>query len=266
MVIKLYLLWSPYHFSGQTLGITIVYAAKAGFVIDGWLRRSLTAFIFLTFLVQNALGGSRSSRQPVLRRRLPDAGRARLAAADVDEVDVGRARSHDRHADLADCRTDGPRVPWIVLLPAFRAVRLVHRYPRGHSPTWCPFFHSLQYLLIAWNVQLKDGLAERKRDPSLAIRVVRVDAVDGDQHCRRLRPLLGASPSRQPLRQVDGVQHRRDARRDPDPSLLRRRSHLEIAQPCSEITTVVVAPSGERPTMKHAMLSAARPTGCLVGV
>jgi hypothetical protein len=30
-----------------------------------------------------------------------------------------------------------------------------------------PFFHSLQYLLIAWNVQLKEGLAERKQDPSV---------------------------------------------------------------------------------------------------
>jgi hypothetical protein len=30
-----------------------------------------------------------------------------------------------------------------------------------------PFFHSLQYLLIAWNVQLKEGLAERQRSPSV---------------------------------------------------------------------------------------------------
>ncbi|MEO7371235.1 MAG: hypothetical protein ABIZ69_10240, partial [Ilumatobacteraceae bacterium] len=54
MFVKLYLLWSPYHFSGQTLGITLVYARRTGFVIDGWLRRCLTSFIFLTFLVENA--------------------------------------------------------------------------------------------------------------------------------------------------------------------------------------------------------------------
>ncbi len=96
LFIKLYLLWSPYHFSGQTLGITMVYARRTGFVIDGWLRRCLTAFIFLTFAGAERVGRGRPSRQPVLRRRIPDAWCSAVAAADADEADVGSPGRHDR--------------------------------------------------------------------------------------------------------------------------------------------------------------------------
>ena len=42
--VMLYLLWSPYHYSGQTVGLTLVYARCAGFAsasASGWRCRAL---------------------------------------------------------------------------------------------------------------------------------------------------------------------------------------------------------------------------------
>ena len=54
LFIKLYLIWSPYHFSAQTLGLTLVYARRSGFAINQVERKVLAAFIFLTFATASA--------------------------------------------------------------------------------------------------------------------------------------------------------------------------------------------------------------------
>src|SRR5437868_12305354 len=48
--VMLYLLWSPYHYSGQTVGLTMVYARRAGFRIGRRERLSLASFVFSAFL------------------------------------------------------------------------------------------------------------------------------------------------------------------------------------------------------------------------
>jgi hypothetical protein len=50
-LIKLLLIWSPYHFSGQTVGLTLVYARRAGIAIGKWERLALSAFVFGTFVL-----------------------------------------------------------------------------------------------------------------------------------------------------------------------------------------------------------------------
>jgi hypothetical protein len=166
LFVKLYLLWSPYHFSGQTLGITMVYARRTGFVIDGWLRRSLTAFIFLTFVMHNAWAevgrhvnqfygiGYPTLGVPVwLPQMLTTLMWLALAATIVQ---LGWK-----------IVTGGPRIPLIVLLPAFTQYIWFVATPAGQFVYMVPFFHALQYLLIAWSVQLKEGLAERRCRPSV---------------------------------------------------------------------------------------------------
>ena len=165
LFVKLYLLWSPYHFSGQTLGITMVYARRAGFVIDGWLRRSLTAFIFLTFAVQNAWAEVGRHVNPFYGVEYPTLG-----------VPVWLPQTLTKLMWLALAATiaqlvwkvvsGGARVPLIVVLPAFTQYVWFVATPAGQFSYMVPFFHSLQYLLIAWNVQLKEGLAERHQSPS----------------------------------------------------------------------------------------------------
>jgi hypothetical protein len=166
LFIKLYLLWSPYHFSGQTLGITMVYARRAGFVIDGWLRRSLTAFIFLTFAVQNAWAEVGRHVNPFYGVEYPTLGVPVWLPQTLTKfmwislaVTIGLL--------MWKIANGGPRVPLIVLLPAFTQYVWFVATPAGQFSYMVPFFHSLQYLLIAWNVQLKEGLSERRRDPSV---------------------------------------------------------------------------------------------------
>ena len=48
--VMLFLLWSPYHYSGQTIGLTMVYARRAGFPIGRRERVALSAFVFSAFV------------------------------------------------------------------------------------------------------------------------------------------------------------------------------------------------------------------------
>ena len=52
--VKLFLLWSPYHFSGQTYGITLLYAGRAGLRLARFEKKALATFIFSTFIYQTA--------------------------------------------------------------------------------------------------------------------------------------------------------------------------------------------------------------------
>ena len=166
MFIKLYLLWSPYHFSGQTLGITMVYARRSGFIIDGWLRRSLTAFIFLTFLVQNAWAEVGRHVNPFYGVQYPTLGVPAWLPQTLTKL-MWIALAATIALLIWKVVNGGQRVPLIVLLPAFTQYVWFVATPAGQFAYMVPFFHSLQYLLIAWNVQLKEGLGERKREPSV---------------------------------------------------------------------------------------------------
>jgi hypothetical protein len=166
MFIKLYLLWSPYHFSGQTLGITMVYARRAGFVIDGWLRRSLTAFIFLTFAVQNAWAEVGRHVNAFYGVNYPTLGVPAWLPETLTKL-MWTALAATIALLMWKIANGGPRVPLIILLPAFTQYVWFVATPAGQFAYTVPFFHSLQYLLIAWNVQLKQGLSDRCREPSV---------------------------------------------------------------------------------------------------
>ena len=51
LFVKLFFWWSSYHFCGQSFGITMIYARRAGFSIGRWERLGLTTFIYGSFLV-----------------------------------------------------------------------------------------------------------------------------------------------------------------------------------------------------------------------
>ncbi len=52
--VTLFFIWSPYHYSGQTIGVTMLYARRSGFEIGRWQRLALSAFVFSTFLANFA--------------------------------------------------------------------------------------------------------------------------------------------------------------------------------------------------------------------
>jgi hypothetical protein len=176
MFVKLYLLWSPFHFSGQTVGITMVYARRSGYRIDRWGRTALSWFVFTTFAVQSAWAELAIRTHDV--RSLTGARRSyfgvHFGALGVPTW-VPTVLTAVLWASLAvfgvyvliQLRTDRRFIPLIVMLPAAAQFIWFYAPNVGEYAALVPFFHSLQYLLIAWSVQLAVGLGERRRSPSV---------------------------------------------------------------------------------------------------
>jgi hypothetical protein len=171
LFVALYLLWSPYHFSAQTLGITLVYSRRTGFSVNELERKALAGFVFLTFIVQSArsqLAGVKV--QPFYGiTSYPTLG---LHSWVPDLLEVAMWVCGGVFVALMAWRAVRGRglVPPIVLLPAIAQSAWFIGLVPGANPLnfffLVPFFHSLQYLLIAWGVQMKETLDERRAKPS----------------------------------------------------------------------------------------------------
>jgi hypothetical protein len=157
-LVKLFLIWSPYHFSGQTLGISLIYARRAGFAIGKWQRLALSGFIFGTFAVQtaNAEAGVTASNfyavsttplgLPLIVPQLLTA--IMVVCGLAFAVSLGRWSLRMRRLP-----------PPILVLPAVTQFTWFVLGSRVASfNEFVPFFHSLQYLLIAWAMQLKEKM------------------------------------------------------------------------------------------------------------
>lgn len=164
--VKLYLIWSPYHFSGQSLGISLLYARRAGVRFSRLERTALAGFIFGTFVLplvafetgrgENAYYGVPypTLGLPVWTRYVAQAWLAGCAVALV--VLFLRWKRQGRSLP-----------PWIVFLPA--VTQFVWFVPGARLAAYnefVPAFHSLQYLFIAWSLQLKERLDLEKLSPS----------------------------------------------------------------------------------------------------
>jgi hypothetical protein len=165
-LVKIYLLWSPFHFSGQTLGITLIYARRAGVTVGRLDRAALSAFIWATYL--SLVTGQEVGTAPqfMLGVGFPQLGlppwmaTAATWGANIFGIIllVVFARS---------CMTARRLLPLVILLPA--ATQYVWFVAGGNLwgyQALVPFFHSLQYLLIAWAMQLKERLDESGAAPS----------------------------------------------------------------------------------------------------
>jgi hypothetical protein len=176
MFVKLYLLWSPYHFSGQTVGITMIYARRSGYRIERWGRTALSWFVFTTFAVQSAWAELAIRSHDV--RSLTGARQSYFGVhfgvlgvptwlPTVLTVVLWASLAVFGLYVLLQLRSDRRFIPFIVLLPAASQFIWFYAPNVGEYAALVPFFHSLQYLLIAWSVQLTVGLGERRRTPSV---------------------------------------------------------------------------------------------------
>jgi len=48
--VKVFLIWSPYHYSGQTYGLCLMYGMRTGFSIEARLKRLIWLFIYSSYL------------------------------------------------------------------------------------------------------------------------------------------------------------------------------------------------------------------------
>ncbi len=163
---KFFLLWSPYHYSGQSLGISLIYARRSGFILGRLERLALTLFIFCTFLFSTARFEAGTMTGNYFSISFPPFGIPAIVPKLLGELMyvsgavfivllLWWAVRHRRF------------FPLIILLPAVsQFVWFVAAWRvKGFSDT-VPFFHSLQYLLIAWAMQLKERMDENGIAPS----------------------------------------------------------------------------------------------------
>jgi len=150
---KMFLIWSPSHYSGQTLGVSMLYARRAGFRVETWCRAALSAFIYLTFISESAatelspMGtlyfGVRlptfnlpEGLPPFLRGAMYLAGGVGLLGLILGSLRQSRV----------------PPLP-LLLVPLSQYVWFVGGSGVTGFRELVPAFHSLQYLVIAWAMQ-----------------------------------------------------------------------------------------------------------------
>ena len=230
-LVKMFVIWSPYHFSGQTLGISLIYARRAGIRVGRGERLALSGFIFATFLVQTAITEAGQGPGQLLLGLLSDLRAAGLGARRPARLDVGlRGR-----ADLLLCPVEpAGRASWrppILLLPAatqFVWFGLGWKVPAFNE--FVPFFHALQYMLIAWVMQIGESLGAKA--PADRRRFVLGESlrwglfnIAGGIVLFWVLPRAGRAGGLHPA-----LRHRGGDLGGPDPPLLRRWRHLEAAK------------------------------------
>jgi hypothetical protein len=166
--VKAYLIWSPYHFSGQNLGISMIYARRSGLRMEKWERFILSSFIFSTFLfptIRSEVGSQNSDWYGISHHALGlPPWMAGVAETWMWGLGITLLVVYYRW-----CRKRGALVPPIVLLPA--ASQLVWFVVGSRTPSFTefvPFFHGLQYMMIAWTMQLVERIDQAGVPPSPA--------------------------------------------------------------------------------------------------
>ncbi len=151
--VKLFVLWSPYHFSLQTLGITLIYARRANLRISPLARQALTVFVISSFLVQYA------ESEIALRTGFMYALSFPQLALPAWAPNAFQAIMYSSIAVLAwellpEILKSG-RLPWIVFVPLLtQYLWFVYGAKDVTFQLFTPLFHSLQYMLIAWSVEM----------------------------------------------------------------------------------------------------------------
>jgi len=154
--VLLFFIWSPYHFSGQSVGISLIYARRAGFKIGFLERLALSGFIFGSYIYTTGKSQVGSGNTNYFSVQLPRLG---LPEWFPQAAMIGMCAFGALFLVLVArwCLTERRMIPPIVLLPA--VTQFVWFVPGSSIPNFyefVPMFHSLQYMLIAWSMQLKE--------------------------------------------------------------------------------------------------------------
>ncbi|MFT3883537.1 MAG: hypothetical protein QM703_28280 [Gemmatales bacterium] len=170
--LMIFLYWSPYHFSGQTLGITLIYARRAGFFVGKWERFTLANLIYATFLYMTARGEAITAASDLILPPEYSIERYRLGlpmwVSQVILVWMVINAAGFLYLIAKWCKEQKKMLPLIVLLPV--VTQIVWFIPGSYVKSFyllVPMFHSLQYLLIAWSLQLKEKMDMQKITPSV---------------------------------------------------------------------------------------------------
>jgi hypothetical protein len=164
--VKLFIIWSPYHFSGQSVGISMIYARRAGFQVGKLERFAFSGFIFGTYLFSTSRAEAGLGDFTYYGVSVPYLHIPRWVP---DLVQIGMYGCGVLLLFLVVrwCVVNRRILPPIVLLPA--AAQFIWFVPGGaiaNFNEFVPMFHSLQYLLIAWSMQLNERVTEHSLAPT----------------------------------------------------------------------------------------------------
>lgn len=164
--VKVFLIWSPYHFSAQTLGITMLYARRAGFHISPALRKALVCFIFGTYLGPTLAAEGYAGLPQYYGVNIPTFGLppdffilyktlVQVAGAVCAVLLAREAWKQDK------------RIPLLLVVPAIaQYFWFIMGAGVNGFQEFVPAYHSLQYLLIAWAINLKERTDEGRMAPT----------------------------------------------------------------------------------------------------
>jgi hypothetical protein len=157
--VKLFFIWSPYHFSGQTIGLTVLYARRAGFTVTPLLRWSLTWFVFATCADVQAraeLPGTTITFGDVV---IPSIGIPTWVSDFTNWAVIALGMVLILAVVDATQRSAG-RFPVILVIPALAQLTwfklAVGTWETRSYIEFVNLFHSIQYLFIAWFMQMKE--------------------------------------------------------------------------------------------------------------
>ncbi len=171
LYIKILLIWSPYHFSGQTIGICLLYARRAGFPVGRLERFTLSNFIYGTFLMSAARAEVALSASELVATNYFGIRQIRIGLPPIiwQVLAVWMALNGIAFLCLitVNCWQNNRKLPPIVFFPALTQFVWFVLGPGVNTfYQFVPFFHSLQYMLIAWAMQLKEKMDLKKIEPS----------------------------------------------------------------------------------------------------
>lgn len=187
--VKLFFIWSPYHFSGQTIGLTLLYARRSGFTITPLLRWALTWFVYATCVEIQARAELPGTLVTFGDVTLPTIGIPAWVVSVTNVVVIGLG------AVIVFAVSDAVRqnrgggdgggglgFPPILVIPALaQLVWFKLSVGTWDTPSYFEFvnlFHSIQYLFIAWFMQMKERQVATGQEGS-GVMLVRETAIWG---------------------------------------------------------------------------------------
>jgi len=157
--IKLFLLWSPYHYSGQTVGLSVLYSRRAGLTFEPLERASLAGFVFGTFLASVARAETQLNRFDYFGIAYPAFG---LPSWVAQACLAGTALCGAVFLFYAARRLKrGDALPAIVYVaPAAQFVWFILGPKSSLFYPLVPMFHGAQYLFVSWFLQIQEKKLE----------------------------------------------------------------------------------------------------------
>ena len=164
--VKLFMLWSPYHFSGQTLGITFIYAMRSGIRLSSLERKVITSFVLGTYFLSTIRAETSRDGYTFYGVQYPSMQIPQWIA-NIAEYAMWAAIIAFVAMVVYWSYRNRRILPLMVILPgATQYLWFVQSVYMPSFQEFVPMLHSLQYILIAWGIQLKEKMDVKKIEPS----------------------------------------------------------------------------------------------------